>query len=114
MPPASEFLRGEEGELLPGAAGWHRCHSYVTCPCAAPVCGEFLPPEGIDLLGWKVLAGCSVSASLSPAFLFKTLKALLVLLFNQRIHDDMGSSSFHCWDPVCTASAIESCQGRAY
>lgn len=36
------------------------------------------------------------------------------LLCDQGIHDDLVTSSLHHWDLVCTVSAIESQQGRAY
>lgn len=39
-------------------------------------------------------------AFLRPAFLLRTLNALLGLLCDQEIHDDMGSSSLHHRDLV--------------
>ena len=45
-------------------------------------------------LGGKALGGCAASTS-QPCMLFKTLNALPGLLCDQRIHDNMGSSSLY-------------------
>lgn len=77
------------------------------------MCEDCCHLKVFDLLGEKAFVEYAFSISL-PCFLMKTLNASLGLLCDQRIHEDVGSSSLHHWDLVHTVSTEGSWKVRSY